>query len=192
MLPFSVRSPVQVALLTAIYFAAAMIGLAFAIPPGNATAVWPTAGIALGGLVGAREASLAGDLAGRAAGQQHHRRIPDYGSSHRHGQHIGGDCGGLALPPVGPAADTPFERVEEAFLFATWPAWRRWWPQPWVPQVGLGRLRSRSQFLANWGTWWLGDLAGLMIVVPLVLAYAQRKRAHGSVCGGQSWQSCWS
>ena len=43
----SVRYLVQVILLAAAYLAVAMFGLAFAIPPGNATAVWPTSGMAL-------------------------------------------------------------------------------------------------------------------------------------------------
>ena len=47
MLSRSLRYPIQVILLTASYFAVATIGLAFAIPPGNASAVWPTSGIAL-------------------------------------------------------------------------------------------------------------------------------------------------
>ena len=47
MLSRSVRYLLQVILLAAAYLAAAWIGLAFAIPPGNATAVWPASGIAL-------------------------------------------------------------------------------------------------------------------------------------------------
>jgi len=47
MVPLSVRYPLQVALLAAAYLAVAMVGLEFAIPPGNATAVWPTSGVAL-------------------------------------------------------------------------------------------------------------------------------------------------
>ena len=35
-------------LLAACYFGTARVGLTFAIPPGNATAVWPSSGIALG------------------------------------------------------------------------------------------------------------------------------------------------
>jgi integral membrane sensor domain MASE1 len=47
MLPLTVRYPVQVVLLVAAYLGVALIGLTFAIPPGNATAVWPASGVAL-------------------------------------------------------------------------------------------------------------------------------------------------
>ena len=42
---------VQVAALAAAYFAMARISLMFAIPPGYATAVWPSSGIALAALI---------------------------------------------------------------------------------------------------------------------------------------------
>jgi PAS domain S-box-containing protein len=37
----------------------------------------------------------------------------------------------------------------------------------------LGRYAASSQFATTWATWWLGDAAGLMILVPLVLAFAR-------------------
>ncbi len=37
--------------LAACYLAAALVGLKFAIPPGNATAIWPPSGIALAGVL---------------------------------------------------------------------------------------------------------------------------------------------
>ncbi|MGH8726281.1 MAG: hypothetical protein ACREU1_15625, partial [Burkholderiales bacterium] len=41
----------QVALLAAVYFAAAKASLVLAIPPGYATAVWPPSGIALAAIL---------------------------------------------------------------------------------------------------------------------------------------------
>ena len=37
----------------------------------------------------------------------------------------------------------------------------------------LGGSMAWSQFTANAGTWWLGDVTGLMIVCPLLLALRQ-------------------
>jgi integral membrane sensor domain MASE1 len=61
MLPHSVRYPFEILLLTAVYLAVALIGLAFAIPPGNATAVWPASGVALAAVM-LRGNRVAGDL----------------------------------------------------------------------------------------------------------------------------------
>src|SRR5258708_39809954 len=46
-----VQRAAQVALLAAVYFAAAKVSLLVAIPPGYATAIWPPSGIALAALL---------------------------------------------------------------------------------------------------------------------------------------------
>jgi integral membrane sensor domain MASE1 len=38
----------------------------------------------------------------------------------------------------------------------------------------MAGLLTEQQVGPNWWTWWLGDLASLMVLVPLVLAYRQR------------------
>ncbi|MCU0963381.1 MAG: PAS domain S-box protein, partial [Pirellulaceae bacterium] len=50
--------------------------------------------------------------------------------------------------------------------------------------VVMGGRAAWPQFLLTWGTWWLGDVAGLVIVVPLVLAYAKPRR---TVWSGSRW-----
>ena len=45
------RRALQLALLAAVYFAAAKVSLLVAIPPGYATAVWPPSGIGLAALL---------------------------------------------------------------------------------------------------------------------------------------------
>ena len=47
----SVHYLARITMLAAVYFAAALVGLAFAIPPGNATSVWPGSGIALAAML---------------------------------------------------------------------------------------------------------------------------------------------
>lgn len=161
-------------ILIAVYIASAQAGLAVAIPPGNATVIWPPAGLAVAGLLllGCRVwpavwfASVITNLTTELS------PLP------------------AAMIAVGNALeaalacylirrtlslDAPFAKVRETFLFAAASAaacavaasvgaaclWA----------VGLAR---GPQVAANWWTWWLGDLASLLILVPLVLAYRQR------------------
>ena len=37
-------------------------------------------------------------------------------------------------------------------------------------------MDRQLDFLANWSTWFLGDIAGVMIVFPLVLAFLPQRR----------------
>lgn len=171
-----VRSLVQITCLAAVYFTVARIGLLFAIPPGNATAVWPTSGIALAAvlLLGTRvwpgvwlgallansttTVSLA-TAATIATGNTLEALLAAW------------LCRGL-LPP----AEPPFQRVEQAVLFAGVAGA----VAVVAATVGgaslvLGGYVPRTEFLVNWGTWWLGDVAGLLIVVPLVLVLACAK-----------------
>ena len=192
MLPPSVRYLVQVTLLAAAYLAAAMIGLAFAIPPGNATAVWPASGIALAAvlLLGTRVwpgvwlgALLANSMTDRVSLAT--AAAIATGNTWRRCWRPG--CAAGSFPSDGP----PFQRVEEAFLFAVVAGVA----STVAATVGgaslvLGGYAPWPQFLANWGTWWLGDVAGLMIVVPLVLAYAKPRPGRGAAPGGQNWRSC--
>ncbi len=177
---------IQVILLAAAYLAAAMIGLAFAIPPGNATAVWPASGIALAAmlLLGMRVwpgvwlgALLANSL------------LTDVSLATAATIATGNTLEALLAAwlcrRLLPQAETPFQRVEEAFLFAVVAGVA----STVAATVGgaslvLGGYAAWPQFLANWGTWWLGDVAGLMIVVPLVLACAKPRRSAWS---GSRW-----
>lgn len=175
MLTPSIRYSVQTTLLAAAYFAAAWVGLAFAIPPGNATSVWPSSGIALAAmlLLGKRvwpgvwlAALLANSMltsvslataAAIATGNTFEALLATW------------LCRRLL-----PLPEAPFRRVRDAFLFAVVAGMAA----TVAATVGgaslvLGGDATWAQFLENWGTWWLGDVAGLMIVVPLVLACAK-------------------
>ena len=84
-----------------------------------------------------------------------------------------------------PRAETPFQRVEEVFLFAVVAGVASMVAATvGTVSVALGGDATWPQFLANWGTWWLGDVAGLMILVPLALAYAQPRPTAWS---GSRW-----
>ena len=42
-----------------------------------------------------------------------------------------------------------------------------------------GGVIEQSEALKFWRTWWLGDAAGALVVVPLALAWARSPRRHG-------------
>lgn len=179
MLTHSVRYAVAVGLLAASYVAVAMVGLAFAIPPGNATTVWPGSGIALAVvlLLGMRVwpgvwlgAFVANSLLTEVS--------PGAAAAIATGNTLEVLLAAWLCRRLLPQAETPFERVHEVFLFAVVAGLA----STVAATVGgaslvLGGYASGSQFLANWGTWWLGDVASLMIVVPMVLAHARSRRS---------------
>jgi sigma-B regulation protein RsbU (phosphoserine phosphatase) len=199
-----VRYLIQVMLLSAAYLAAATIGLAvFAIEPARiATAVWPAAGIAaaavlllgtriwpgiwLGALLANGMNALAALCVGGSVGATGTwpgillERMPDVSLSAAAVMATGNTCEALLAAwlcrRLLPQGVTPFQRVEEVFLFTVAAcAASLVAATAGTVVVAVGGNTTWPQFLANWGTWWLGDLAGLMILVPLALAYVKPK-----------------
>ena len=77
--------------------------------------------------------------------------------------------------------DTPFRQIRDAFAWGAAAAGS----SVIAATVGAGSLVASghanwTQLAANWWTWWLGDVAGLMVVAPLILVLAQRR------------SSCWA
>lgn len=164
--------------LAAVYFGTARLGLVFAIPPGNATSVWPPSGIAFVALLlfgyrvwpgvffGSLFANLTtevsvvvaasmgvGNTLEAIAGVWLTRRV------------VGG-----RLPCS--SARNVFRFGAIAALVSTLGAF-----------VGAGSLvaggsATAAQFFPNWLTWWLGDTAGILQVVPLVLAWTRPREAY--------------
>jgi PAS domain S-box-containing protein len=168
------RCSAGVILFIAAYVASAKAGLAFAIPPGNATVVWPAAGLAVAALLllGCRAwpavwiasaiTNLTTNLSTAAALTT---------------------AVGNALEAVLACylirrflnLETPFAKVRDTFLFAAISAGSC----AVAASVGAASLWGAGlvtwpQVGPNWWTWWLGDLASLMILVPLGLAYRRR------------------
>ncbi len=213
MLPRTVRYLFQVILLAAAYLAAATIGLAvFAVEPARiATAVWPAAGIALAAvlLLGPRVwpgvwlgALLANGMnalfAMAVSGSVGEpgawlgdllAKMPHVSLATAAAIATGNTCEALLAAWLCrrwlPWMETPVQRAEEAFLFAVIAGVTS------LVAATVGTVSAAldgdvawPQFLANWGTWWLGDVAGLMVVVPLALAYARPKHTEWS---GYRW-----
>jgi diguanylate cyclase (GGDEF)-like protein len=164
----------KVVLLAAVYFSAAKLALLAAIPPGYATAVWPPSGIALASvlLLGSRiwpgiwlGASLvnvtvqssfvaatlmgAGNTLEALAGAALVRAFIGLPGAFRHGEDV------VKFVVIAAASATIAATVAAA-------------PLAFVHSLQLPEL------LWNWWTWWQGDTVGIIVVAPLVLAWAVR------------------
>lgn len=173
----SLRYLGQLAILAAGYFAVAKMGLTFAIPPGNATAVWPASGIALAAVLlmgfgvwpgiwlGAALASLTTGISAVMAAA--------IGTGNTLEAVLGAWLLRRFLSPV-----VSFRRTDGAFFLAAGAA-ASCTVAATVGATSLlaGGYIQRPEFLVNWSTWWLGDMAGVTIVVPLILACSQRRRS---------------
>ena len=164
----------KVVLLAAVYFSAAKLALLAAIPPGYATAVWPPSGIALASvlLLGSRiwpgiwlGASLvnvtvhsslvaatlmgAGNTLEALAGAALVRALIVLPGAFRRGEDV------VKFVVIAAASATIAASVAAA-------------PLAFVHSLQWPEL------LWNWWTWWQGDTVGILVVAPLILAWAVR------------------
>jgi PAS domain S-box-containing protein len=187
-MPFTLRnniSKIGASLATAVgvaicYFLAAQLGLAFAIPPGNATVVWPASGIALAALLlrGYRvwpAIWVASALVNLTTGVS-----PATAIAFAMGNTVEGLLGAWLLRRYLPSP--PFQQATDVLLFVTIAC------ISCVPAASFGAgsmlLAGRiemAEFSPNWWTWWLGDLAGQIILVPLLLTLAAKRWNKASV-----------
>jgi sigma-B regulation protein RsbU (phosphoserine phosphatase) len=174
MLSPSFRYLAQVTLLATAYLAAAMVGLALAIPPGNATAVWPSSGIALAAILLLGTRVWPGVWLGALLANTTTAVSLATAATIATGNTLEVLLAAWLYRRLLPQTEILFQRARDAFLFALVAGAA----SVVAATVGgaslvLGGYAVWSQFLANWVTWWLGDVGGLMIVVPLALAYAR-------------------
>ena len=170
--------PAQLAGLAAVYLLAAKLSLLMAIPPGYATPVWPPAGIALAALLLLGRRVWPGVWLGAA--------IANFGVESSLASALLIGVGNsleaiVAAALVGRRSCDPrnFRRAEDVVAFmaicvvAAAIA-------PSVACVTLGLNDSLPWLLAfrNWWTWWQGDLAGMIIVAPLLLSWSMRSEVR--------------
>ncbi|MGH8742232.1 MAG: MASE1 domain-containing protein, partial [Burkholderiales bacterium] len=167
----------QLALIAAAYFVAARFSLALAIPPGYATAVWPPSGIALAAtlLLGARvwpgiwmgaalanlavEASVlsaliiaCGNTLEALVGSTLMRRYAGDPGRFR--------CGEDVIKFVVLCTLAAGIAASVALVPLVWRHSMTW-----------------AEGLRNWWTWWQGDVAGMIIIAPLILSWTARGAA---------------
>ena len=162
----------RVVFLAAIYFSAAKLALVAAIPPGYATAVWPPSGIALASvlLLGGRiwPGIWLGASLVNVSVQSSLVAATLMGAGNTLEALAGAALFRAAIGPPG-----AFRRGEDVVKFvviavasaaiaATVAA---------APLAFVHSLRP-PELLWNWWTWWQGDTVGIIVVAPLILAWA--------------------
>jgi signal transduction histidine kinase len=167
----------QLGILAAVYFAVAKASLVLAIPPGYATAVWPPAGIALvvlwrGGLRLWPAVWLGAAAANYTIGQS----LP-VSLAVGLGNSLEAVAGAWLAQRLLADLRGPFSQprytmrffaiaLGSALVAAT----------VGTLTLQIAGLLPGEGWAGNWGTWWLGDATGMMIVTPLIVAWLRPGR----------------
>jgi signal transduction histidine kinase len=171
LLPRSLAHWGQAALLAALYFGAAKLSLAFAIPPGYATPVWPSAGLALAAVLLFGGRLWPGIWLGAALVNLTVEASAFAAATIATGNTLEAlVAGALVRRYIG--VPRRFERGEDVvkFVFIAQAAALIAATVALLP-VAYGHALSPEAMFWNWWTWWQGDAAGLIIVAPLILAW---------------------
>jgi PAS domain S-box-containing protein len=159
----------------AVYFAAAKLGLMLAFVHASATAVWPPTGIALASmlLLGPRvwPAILLGAFLANVTTAGNVWTSLGIAT----GNTLEGLLGAFLVTRFASGSDT-FERARDilsfdilaGFLATTVSA------TIGVTSLALGSYASSHDFGAIWLTWWLGDVAGALVVAPVLILWGRR------------------
>jgi len=165
----------QVSLLAAAYFAAAKASLMLAIPPGYATAVWPPSGIALAALLLLGTRVWPGVWLGAALVNLTVASSPFAALAIGSGNTVEALAGATLVRRYIADAAPYFDRVRNVVKFVAVAALC----STAAATIGVSSLALEGalpwpNFLANWGTWWHGDTAGIIIITPLILNWKLR------------------
>jgi diguanylate cyclase (GGDEF)-like protein len=170
----------EAALLLVAYFVAAKASLLLAIPPGYATAVWPPSGIALAALLLLGNRVWPGIWVGAALANYTVNSSLLLAVTMGAGNALEA-LTGAALMKRYVGIPRRFERAREVVLFvAVAAASSAIAATIAVLSMSAAGLVSWPDFLPNWRTWWQGDLAGIIIVTPLILSWRLRRAAPWS------------
>jgi PAS domain S-box-containing protein len=170
--------PAVLALIATAYFAAGKLGLSLAFLNESATAVWPPTGIALASILLLGPAVWPGILLGAFLVNATTAGTPWTAAGIAIGNTLEGLIGAQLVRRFASgslALDRPHDvfRFSVAALIAT----------AISASIGLltltaGGLVPRGDRGAVWLTWWLGDVAGAMVVCPLLLLWVRRPMAQ--------------
>lgn len=173
---------VKVMVLAVAYALTGGFGLLLAIPPGYATAVWPSSGLALAGVLwwGPRHwlgIWLGSFLVNVWAAQSSSMGITVAGLKVAAGIAVGSTLqallGGFMLQRWLGVARL-FEQGQTILAFAGIEALSCLLAPTWgVGILCLAELLPWSAYFDSWRIWWLGDLIGVLIVTPVLLTWRQ-------------------
>jgi PAS domain S-box-containing protein len=163
----------QVALVAAVYFGGAKLGLNLAVGHGVITPVWPPTGIAIAALLllGPRlwPAVAIGALAGNATS--------GVSLSVAAGIAVGNTLEAVLAAYLLRRLSfrTSFERVQDVVRFACVAAVScAVAATNGVTVLALADADAASPYGSRWLLWWLGDATGALLVAPLILVWATR------------------
>jgi PAS domain S-box-containing protein len=175
----TIRYIASIAILAACYFLAAKATLIFAIPPGYATAVWPPSGIALAALLLWGMKLWPGVWLGAAFVNYTVNGSISLAASFATGNTLEGICAAwLAHRLLGSPIE--FRQPESVFMFTIAAAAASVIAASTavLALYTFGAVTGKL-FAANWFTWWLGDVTGILVITPLVLAWARGTAYEG-------------
>ena len=165
----------QILLLAVTYYATAKASLLLAIAPGYATAVWPPSGIALAALLTLGNRVWPGIWLGAALVNLTVAASPLAAVLIGSGNTLEA-LAAAALVRRHIASEAPFfDRVRHVVRFVAYAMLC----SAIAATIGVGSLAITgavpwSNVVENWGTWWHGDTAGIVIVTPLILTWCVR------------------
>jgi EAL domain-containing protein (putative c-di-GMP-specific phosphodiesterase class I)/integral membrane sensor domain MASE1 len=158
------------------YFAAARLSLAVAIPPGYATPVWPASGIALAAALLMGKRIWPALWLGAALANVWVESSVLTASVIATGNTLEALVGAALIRRYAGDAGR-FERVEDVVRFIV------------IAAVSAGVAATVAALplanhgigldagMRNWWTWWQGDVAGILLVTPLVLSWLAPREA---------------
>jgi signal transduction histidine kinase len=179
------RRLAEVGTVAAVYYVAGRLGLSLALPPGHASPVWPPSGVALAAVLllgyrvwpaiwlGAFAVNIQ-DLFSLSSGGAALKSIAV-------GVTIG--MGSTAQALLGAyliqrftGCRSPFDQAQRVFKFVgietvscvVAPVFG-------VTSLCLAGFVSWTVYADTWWTWWLGDLAGVIIIAPLILVWTNNQ-----------------
>ena len=164
----------SVVVLAATYFSAAKLALLVAIPPGYATAVWPPSGIALASVLLLGNRIWPGIWLGASLVNVTVQSSLVAATLMGAGNTLEA-LAGAALVRALIGVPGPFRRGEDVIKFVAIAALSAAIAAT-VAAVPLAVVHSLQspELLWNWWTWWQGDTVGMIVVTPLILAWAVR------------------
>jgi class 3 adenylate cyclase/integral membrane sensor domain MASE1 len=169
----------QVTLVAACYAVTARVGMLFALPPANVTAIWAPSGIAVACLLlwgyriwpGIWLAAFVLDLCSLFAPD---KALATMAIS------AGMATGGTLAPLLSvfclrrfTDSSTIFARVQSVLAFVIFAGMLSCLVSSTLGATSLylGGIIPAGDLLFNWLTWWMGDVAGVVIMTPLILTW---------------------
>ena len=169
--------PVQVALLAAVYFGAAKLGLTMAFVAEQVTAVWPPTGIALAALLLFGSRVWPGIILGAFLANATANAPLGTAAGIALGNTLEALLGAWLLRRL-VGFDKALERVQDVFGLVALAAGLSTMVSATIGATSLclGGLKPWTAYPALWSVWWLGDALGNLVVAPLLLTWAGWRR----------------